>query len=134
VGETRISDFKHIFTNRYLENLIQRFKYLHVVNMEHVNALLYRMEIPLFSVQFAFARTSIGDSRPHQPTYRMSSNKTMMTVYVLTNVTTQVAADTSEMTNLEFYHWPYWVTFSIKSLMQTNWVPLHPCVWGSWYA
>jgi len=75
--------------------------------MEHVNALLYRMEIPLFSVQFAFARTSIGDSRPHQPTYRMSSNKTMMTVYVLTNVTTQVAADTSEMTNLEFYHWPY---------------------------
>lgn len=75
--------------------------------MEHVNALLYRMEIPLFSVQFAFPRTSIGDSRTHQPTYRMLSNKTMMTVYVLTNVTTQVAADTSEMTNLEFYHWPY---------------------------
>ena len=113
VGETRISGLKHILTNNYLENLIQRFKYLHVVSMEHSNVFLYRMEIPLFAVQFAFRRTSISDSRPHQPTYRMSSNKTMMTVYVLTYVTTQVAADTSEMTNLEFYHWPYWVTFSI---------------------
>ena len=107
MGETRIIGLKHILTNNYLENLIQRFKYLHVVNMEHANALLYRMEIPLFAVQFAFPRTWISDSRPHQPTYRKSSNKTMMTVYVLTNVTTQVAADTSEMTNLEFYHWPY---------------------------
>jgi len=75
--------------------------------MDHANALFYGMEIPLFAVQFAFPHTSISDSRPHQPTYRMSSNKTMMTVYVLTNVTTQVAADTTEMTNLEFYHWPY---------------------------
>jgi hypothetical protein len=102
-----MSDLKHILTNNYLENLNKRFKYLHVVNMEHANDLLYRMEILLFAVQFAFPRPSISDSRPHQPPYRMSSNKTMMTVYVLTDVTTQVAADTSEMTNLEFYHWPY---------------------------
>jgi hypothetical protein len=69
--------------------------------------LIYRMEIPLFAVQFPFPHTSISDSRMHQPTYSMSSNKARLTVYVLTNVTTQVSADTSEMTNFEFYHRPY---------------------------
>ena len=62
MGETRISGLKHILTNNYLENLIQRFKYLHVVNMEHGNALLYRMEIPLFAVQFAFPRSKSSSS------------------------------------------------------------------------